>query len=218
MKTKLTSYQQGSPANPSPKQGSVRELVMNVRYSQKFSEFYGKQNPNGSWAKTCQDSLQLMEDNTSGKSSMTWPKLGIALDGLCTGQKKLVLFTEGTESSSLPTPQAFDAKDFKKKDLTDKTTKNGKRGGRSNLREVDFENMLATPRASQDHKPIRPLAPSEANGTHGKTLVADIGNELEVKTGSNGESPLRLGLNPEFVEAMMGFPIGWTDLNPSETP
>ena len=153
----------------------------------------------------------------------------------------------------LPTPQAFDAKDFKKKDLTNKTTKNGKKGGRSNLREVDFENMLATPRASQDHKPIRPLAPSEANGTHGKTLVADIGNQLlptpranqamatnldsenlrnhphrnlEVviakksleETGSNGESPLRLGLNPEFVEAMMGFPTGWTDLNPSETP
>jgi hypothetical protein len=300
MKTKLTSYQQGSPANLSPKQESVRELVMNVRFGHKFAEFYGKQNPNGSWAKTCQDSLQLMEDNTSVKSSMTWPKLGIALDGLCTGQKTLVLFTEGTESSSLPTPsaqepgwvnlepvdkhgnppktcterwyckktgrllqkgvmqavslptpQAFDAKDFKKKDLTDKTTKNGKRGGRSNLREVDFENMLATPRASQDHKPIRPLAPSEANGTHGKTLVADIGNHLlptptvqDAKnngsesqqkrntkplnavainlsleeTGSNGESPLRLGLNPEFVEAMMGFPIGWTDLSPSETP
>jgi hypothetical protein len=327
MKTKLTSYQQGSPANLSPKQGSVRELVMNVRFGHRFAEFYGKQNPNGSWAKTCQDSLQLMEDNTSVKSSMTWPKLGIALDGLCTGQKTLVLFTEGTESSSLPTPtafdahnipirnghnldrggrhnvglkdmipvfadqmlptpQAFDAKDFKKKDLADKTTKNGKRGGRSNLREVDFENMLptpranqamavdlqshyaqnhkqrnlevviakdmlATPRASQDHKPIRPLAPSEANGTHGKTLVADIGNQLlptptvqDAKnngsesqqkrntkplnavainlsleeTGNNGESPLRLGLNPEFVEAMMGFPIGWTDLNPSETP
>jgi hypothetical protein len=210
MKTKLTSYQQGSPANLSPKQGSVRELVMNVRFGHKFAEFYGKQNPNGSWAKTCQDSLQLMEDNTSGKSSMTWPKLGIALDGLCTGQKTLVLFTEGTECSSLPTP-----------------------------------------RASQDHKPIRPLAPSEANGTHGKTLVADIGNHLlptptvqDAKnngsesqqkrntkplnavainlsleeTGSNGESPLRLGLNPEFVEAMMGFPIGWTDLNLSETP
>jgi len=25
-------------------------------------------------------------------------------------------------------------------------------------------------------------------------------------------------LNPEFVEWLMGFPIGWTDLDASETP
>jgi hypothetical protein len=35
-----------------------------------------------------------------------------------------------------------------------------------------------------------------------------------VATGDSGESAQRLGLNPEFVEAMMGLPIGWTDLNP----
>ena len=151
----------------------------------------------------------------------------------------------------LPTPSTFDAKTFKKKDLSDKTTKNGKRGGRSNLREVDFENMLptpratqmegtcspgygpslrqellnqqnmlATPRASKDHKPIRPLAPTEANGTHGRTLVADIGNQFPEVTGESGTQPpssTRPVLNPEFVERMMGFPIGWTDLNVSET-
>lgn len=88
------------------------------------------------------------------------------------------------------------------------------------MREVDFENMLATPRASQDHKPIRALAPTEANGTHGRTLVADIGNQFPEVTGENGIRPpssTRPVLNPEFVERMMGFPIGWTDLNASET-
>jgi hypothetical protein len=30
--------------------------------------------------------------------------------------------------------------------------------------------------------------------------------------GESGESAQRLGLNPEFVEAMMGFPVGWTNL------
>jgi hypothetical protein len=25
-------------------------------------------------------------------------------------------------------------------------------------------------------------------------------------------------LNPEFVECLMGFPVGWTDCEPSETP
>jgi hypothetical protein len=182
---------------------------------------------------------------------MTWCRWGIGWDGLVMELKTLEPFTVGAEYSSLPTPSTFDAKTFKKKDLSDKTTKNGKRGGRSNLREVDFENMLptpranqamavdlesnyaqnhkhknlevvigkdmlATPRASQDYKPIRPLAPSEANGTHGKTLVADIGSQYLEETGKSGTlvpSCTRPVLNPEFVEKMMGFPIGWTDLS-----
>jgi hypothetical protein len=111
---------------------------------------------------------------------------------------------------------------------------------------VEIESsLLATPRASQDYKPIRHLSPSEADGTHGRTLVADIGREMlptptaqdaknnggisqmnrntiplnmvlinqsKQEIGDNGESAPRLGLNPEFVEAMMGFPTGWTDL------
>jgi hypothetical protein len=121
-----------------------------------------------------------------------------------------------TGSSLLPTPQAFDAKTFKKKNLSDKTTKNGKRGGRSNLREVDFESMLPTPATSQDHKPIRPLIPSEKNGTHGIMLVGAIGSQFPEVTGESGTlapSSTRPVLNPEFVERMMGFPIGWTDLS-----
>jgi hypothetical protein len=81
----------------------------------------------------------------------------------------------------LPTPSTFDALDFKKKNLEDKTTKNGKRGGRSNLREVDFTKLS--------------------------------GEEI----GEAGESRQYV-LNPQFVEAMMGFPTGWTDLKLSETP
>lgn len=37
-------------------------------------------------------------------------------------------------------------------------------------------------------------------------------NQSKQEIGDNGKSIPRLGLNPEFVEAMMGFPIGWTDL------
>jgi hypothetical protein len=108
-------------------------------------------------------------------------------------------------SEILPTPQSFDALTFKKKDLSDKTTKNGNRGGRSNLREVEFHKMLPTPRTSQDHTPLRPLCPSEANGTHEITLVGAIGDALDVVTGGGGV------LNPYFVQKMMGFPTGWLD-------
>jgi hypothetical protein len=154
----------------------ARALVMNVRYSQKFSEFYGKRMPDGFWEKMCQDSLPLMMDDILAASSMNFPKLGIALDGICTGRKTSEQFIAEIECSS-----------------------------------------LATPTASQDHKPIRQLTPSEANGTHGKSLVGDIGDQLGGGTGKNGESVQQLGLHPEFVETMMGFPIGWTDCERLET-
>jgi hypothetical protein len=63
-----------------------------------------------------------------------------------------------------------------------------------------------TPTTSQDFKPVRPLAPSEANGTHGKILVGSIGKE----------HPHLIGryLKPLVTEYLMGWPIGWTDLKP----
>ena len=63
-----------------------------------------------------------------------------------------------------------------------------------------------TPTASQDFKPVRPLAPSEANGTHGTILVGSIGKE----------HPHLIGryLKPLVTEYLMGWPIDWTDLRP----
>ena len=63
-----------------------------------------------------------------------------------------------------------------------------------------------TPTTSQDFKPVRALAPSEANGTHGKILVGSIGKE----------HPHLIGryLKPLVTEYLMGWPIGWTDLKP----
>jgi hypothetical protein len=114
----------------------------------------------------------------------------------------------------LPTPSTFDAKSFKKKDLSDKTTKNGKRGGRSNLREVDFESMLPTPRANQAM--AVDLQSNYAQNHNHKNLEVVLGKELVEATGESGTlapSSTRPVLNPEFVERMMGFPTGWTDLN-----
>jgi hypothetical protein len=65
-----------------------------------------------------------------------------------------------------------------------------------------------TPTTSQDFKPVRKLAPSEANGKHGTILVGSIGKE----------HPHLIGryLKPLVTEYLMGFPLGWTDLKPLE--
>ena len=103
--------------------------------------------------------------------------------------------------------------------------------------------ILPTPLASQVYKPIRPLTPTERAGKHGKSLVGAIGNIVlptpRVATSKNTlagtsewkrNSSLQLTLaktpgldqttgkdfllSPPFVEEMMGFPIGWTELQP----
>lgn len=63
--------------------------------------------------------------------------------------------------------------------------------------------LLASPRASQDYKPIRKQTPSEHNGKHGQTLCSSLGIIC----------PERIGqyINPQFVEWLMGFPAGWAD-------
>jgi len=110
----------------------------------------------------------------------------------------------------LPTPQAWDAKDYHgaKPEIVNTREQQKKRGGGcANLAER-MAAMLPTPAATQMGKPVRPLPPSEMDGSHGTMLVGAIGQAI----GENGKSAQRLGLNPEFVEVMMGFPIGWTKL------
>jgi hypothetical protein len=63
-----------------------------------------------------------------------------------------------------------------------------------------------TPTASQDFKRIRPLAPSEKNGTHGKMLVGVVGDQYHELIGT--------WLDPRFQEALMGFPTGWSEVEP----
>ncbi len=73
---------------------------------------------------------------------------------------------------------------------------------------VKESGLWGTPTTSQDFKPVRKLAPSEANGTHGTILVGSIGKE----------HPHLIGryLKPLVTEYLMGWPLGWTDLKPLE--
>ena len=64
--------------------------------------------------------------------------------------------------------------------------------------------------------------PAARDGTqHGYTPACTTRRQKE---GHSVQLPERLSLeergplNPAWVEWLMGFPIGWTDLEPSETP
>jgi hypothetical protein len=89
---------------------------------------------------------------------------------------------------------------------------------------------LPTPIASENENRQLSFTPNQMNGTNGKSLVAVVGNErLPTPTqrdkSSRGRSEANIkspalnhivtngkgsGLNPEFEEIQMGWPLGWT--------
>lgn len=61
-----------------------------------------------------------------------------------------------------------------------------------------------------------PVAKDGARG--GLSPEAKARRESNAKTGLSLPEVLGGPSNPEFVEWLMGFPAGWTDVEPSETP
>lgn len=72
------------------------------------------------------------------------------------------------------------------------------------MNDIGFS-LWPTPTKSQDYKRVRPLAPSEKSGTHGKMLVGVVGDRFPELIGTY--------LDPQFQESLMGFPTGWTDVS-----
>ena len=159
----------------------------------------------------------------------TWPQWGLMRDGECWEQQTLEQTIRGTESGL--SPNGLDS--FH----TPNTT--GLDGG-SNSRRALKKRLLPTPDASQrgPTKDYNPLAKSQS----GRTLQSfaakfptpqasdhrDRGNmsnpsvQRRVAIGkqislSQSVHPTSGQLNPTWVEWLMGWPLGWTDLKPLGT-
>ena len=88
------------------------------------------------------------------------------------------------------------------------TTRKG-RSKPSNLREQVDEGamkMWPTPTANED-----------AAGTPAGNMQKMLGNDPRLR-GTTPEEWADGTLNPQWVEWLMGYPAGWTDLKDSETP
>ena len=119
--------------------------------------------------------------------------------------------TEGTGSGLLLTPNAMDALPPRKVGALEKQYKNNRAGRttHSTLREqVAYpppSQMWPTPRCSDGMK--NKLRTHLGPETNYRGRLEDF-----IAKDADGSGYL----NPLFVEQMMGFPIGWTELKPSE--
>jgi hypothetical protein len=124
----------------------------------------------------------------------TWPQWGLMRDGECWEQLTLEQTIRGTESGlseKLPTPQSTDYRDKP----TSKSWK-AKGGMNYSLANPEIQAKWPTPTA---HMAKETNAPSEA-----------LRNQPSMSSLVGGK------LNPMWVEWLMGWPPGWTDLKQLE--
>jgi hypothetical protein len=135
----------------------------------------------------------------------TWPKWGLMRDGVLYQQPPLVHHTRETGSGSsekLPTPQATDHRS-----KPTSASWKAKGGVNYSLANPEIQKKWPTPTANM-HKGSSPAVIRK----DGKDRSWDsLHYAVEQVTDTGGK------LNPTWVEWLMGWPLGWTDLNPLAT-
>ena len=135
--------------------------------------------------------------------SETFPRAGMMRNGKCYQQVPLVLHISELGSSLLPTPLAVNAT-----------------GGSANRNRKDMPYRYSLARMATGNKWPTPAARDyRGAGKRESYLVRRQFHQQslneEVVHGLNGQAGGQL--NPQFVEWLMGFPQGWTELKDSET-
>ena len=220
-----------SPASPTVLQANVRHLVMNVILQENSKESFGRLNPDGSLLRTSRGYAQVNLDGFLESSCMTFPRWGMLSDGVV-GELQISEHVIGANgSSSLPTMTKSDCEGgVPPNNGKYRVQKNGTKWGLKLSQKIA---LLPTCRsresgnyqyANGDHeKPILTLSgvinlmPSlTAGSSHSGFTIQEMGGSWN-KLRQDGE--LRgMKLSPLFAEWMMGFPPGWTALDPSEMP
>jgi len=224
----LTLYLAGFHAKTSQPQGGGQELTENDQEcGQKWHASFTKYSPvTHSW-KTHQCSLLGDLD----EFSETWPQWGLMRDGECWEQKTLEQTIRGTEFGSkqqmFPTPVKSEGHGSMAFKLTDavqasmgkdmpKMQKNPQMWEKFKNWPTPTAHMAKETSAPSEHKRNTPTLTAQANWSTPtasdtcarKTKYAQGGTPLSMQAGGS--------LNPTWVEWLMGWPLGWTDLKPLE--
>lgn len=141
--------------------------------------------------------------NTWDVFSETWPRAGTMRNGIAYRQVPLAPLTDVTECGLLPTMRSG-------------------HGAVGALRKPEAVQRAGGHRGRiEDYVTLWPT-PASNNGTGGCTgLAGGSGNRKKLYAMLGEEEGKKLGcqsLNPYWVEWLMGYPIGWTDLGDSATP
>ena len=191
----LTFSQAASPASPSPKLDEERERRMTATSGLRCYGSYESFIRGGSSARTLAASLLGTRAWFSSKCTLTWKAKVTKSSRLLFQLSPSTRRTGGIGSGLLATPNTMDLMEPKtEKAITREATETRKgRTNFANLKEqIAYGKMLPTPRANKQSPQSR----------------ADFTPNLPARVGTG----TGLKLQPAFVEWMMGFPEGWTEI------
>jgi hypothetical protein len=203
MELPLMSSVAASPAKTSALRARARDLRASAAaYGRKSPDFLASYAPATSSWKTSQRCLVEGWTRFSG----TWPRSGMMQNGIAYRLLPLAPLTKGTASGLWRTPTA--------EDCADRAFARNSRGEPKLSAQVK---MLPTP-TSRDWKdgsatacanvPVNGLLRRAVHQFNTPRTTPRTARELD------GVSPLgNGGLNPTWVEALMGFPSGWSDVS-----
>ena len=213
----LTSSVAVSPASPSAMPASERENPIAAGFGLSSTESFARFNPDGSLSKMCQGLGQLTLDGSFEEYSGTFPKQGLMRSGWLYPLPMLERPTSESESSLWPTVTAQDAANDAANDAAPSQWKR-------NSAPLNVAVKWPTPRATDSHgagkhgqggpdlrTAVKWPTPTKADGERGSLMYQ--GNHNPTLKGAAGGQ-----LNPTWVEWLMGFPLGWTDLEAWATP
>ena len=141
--------------------------------------------------------------------SETWPRSGMMRSGTAYQLQPLVRLTDETGYGLWRTPCAGDAKRgvYASREKMDARLDGGGQLSLSN--QVKFQYLWPTP-TSRDYRSSMKLETVDKRQAASSRGV-NLSDHIQKVERNNG------ALNPTWVEWLMGFPLGWTDLNHSET-
>lgn len=201
----LTFFVEDSPAKTSALRVKEQELPESVRdFGKSMRDSLEKFGLNLSLPKT----HHCFELGGLELSSKTWPKWGMMQDGECWELGTLVRPTNETECGSWPTPCR---RDYKGTNAPEGLTR---KDGKSRLDQLP--NAVAYGGTQTQQKWLWPTPTTQPQKGGTKGLYGGSGHQRKMKQAGH-HSMLTGQLNPSWVEWLMGWPIGWTDLKPLET-
>ena len=210
--TQPTLFQEDSHANHSQLQENEEEKTMIVTSGMKLLELLPKQNQNGLLAKMLRGLLTSTTAWYSDRCKLIWKKKVSKSNVLLYQLQASVHGIKGKGFGSLPTPRArdhFPAVDPKQ------VTMNSK-GWTSTRKGTGVKYGATLPDVVNKLYPT-PTVGCEEGGEQSKrveqmkragSLAKDVMTSQNLKPGGK--------LNPNFVEFLMGYPMNWTKIDPTE--
>ncbi len=193
-----------TPASPSRPQAKGKAKKTKDIYGHSSSTPFAQYDPaTHSW-KTC-EATSLLDSETF---SPTLPPAGILRTGKLFQRRRSARHTAATVSSSWPTPRSSAAMGEEISQIQTRLAD----GAPYKAKLEEAVALWPTPRSSHAMASNLETVRSSPRLTRGFLTFSRLEEHLAIRTSLTGK------LNPGWVESLMGFPTGWTDLEDSETP